>query len=69
MFPNFGTKIDNSFIKKNWRYRIFFFSLLLKSPKELSNIRDNTILNTWFLLIYVSLITRNNSYKKMLEIL
>ena len=71
--PNFGAKFDIFFIKKIWRYRIknevYIFPLLLRSPKELSNAKDNTTLNTWVLQIYVSLITRNNSSRKMLEIL
>ena len=52
--PIFGVKID-IFKKKNLRYRkkkqFYNFPLLLRSPKVLSNVRDNTTLNTWVLQI------------------
>ena len=48
---------------------VFIFFLLLNSPKELSKFKDNTILNTKILQIYVSLIIINNFNKKILEIL
>ena len=35
--------------KKKKKFYNFF--LLLRNPKELSNVRDNTILNTWVLQI------------------
>ena len=70
---NFGTKI-NIFFKKyffeNIKKIVFiFFSLLLRNPKKLNNIKDNTILNIRILQIYVSLIIINNSNRKILEIL
>ena len=45
---------------------VFIFFLLLKSPKELSKFKDNTILNTKILQIYVSLIIINNFNRKIL---
>ena len=41
--------------KKIWRYRkkkkFYIFPLLLRSPKKLSNTKDNTTLNRWVLQI------------------
>ena len=66
---NYEEKIDKFFLKYFFLKILPFFFSLLRNLKELSNTKDITTLSTWVLQIYVSLITKNNSYRKMLEIL
>jgi len=52
--PNFGAKIffeKKIFFSRSRKKILHFFFLLLKSAKELGNIRNNITLNTWVLQI------------------